>query len=112
MPEHNPGQMGGTMRLGKRRTIFKTNNSILSKRPNFESKVTVIITPYTCSVLTVIITPYTCPVLIVVSLQDDFTEMLSMWMRDTDIALRFVGGSLSLSVYPLYMSIVGVVQCA
>ncbi|XP_016399837.1 CTP synthase 1-like [Sinocyclocheilus rhinocerous] len=31
MPEHNPGQMGGTMRLGKRRTIFKTKNSILSK---------------------------------------------------------------------------------
>uniref|UniRef100_A0A3Q3L0H9 CTP synthase n=1 Tax=Mastacembelus armatus TaxID=205130 RepID=A0A3Q3L0H9_9TELE len=31
MPEHNPGQMGGTMRLGKRRTIFKTNNSILRK---------------------------------------------------------------------------------
>lgn len=29
MPEHNPGQMGGTMRLGQRRTIFKTNNSIL-----------------------------------------------------------------------------------
>lgn len=29
MPEHNPGQMGGTMRLGKRRTIFKTE-SILS----------------------------------------------------------------------------------
>uniref|UniRef100_A0A8C7P904 CTP synthase n=1 Tax=Oncorhynchus mykiss TaxID=8022 RepID=A0A8C7P904_ONCMY len=47
MPEHNPGQMGGTMRLGKRRTIFKTTNSILSKRPNFESKVTVVITHYT-----------------------------------------------------------------
>uniref|UniRef100_A0A672T2H8 CTP synthase n=2 Tax=Sinocyclocheilus grahami TaxID=75366 RepID=A0A672T2H8_SINGR len=31
MPEHNPGQMGGTMRLGKRRTIFKTQNSILRK---------------------------------------------------------------------------------
>uniref|UniRef100_A0A9J8CQD5 CTP synthase n=1 Tax=Cyprinus carpio carpio TaxID=630221 RepID=A0A9J8CQD5_CYPCA len=31
MPEHNPGQMGGTMRLGKRRTIFKTKNSILRK---------------------------------------------------------------------------------
>lgn len=29
MPEHNPGQMGGTMRLGKRRTIFKTNSSVL-----------------------------------------------------------------------------------
>uniref|UniRef100_A0A4W6C5F2 CTP synthase n=1 Tax=Lates calcarifer TaxID=8187 RepID=A0A4W6C5F2_LATCA len=31
MPEHNPGQMGGTMRLGKRRTIFKTNTSVLRK---------------------------------------------------------------------------------
>uniref|UniRef100_A0A3B3QBJ3 CTP synthase n=1 Tax=Paramormyrops kingsleyae TaxID=1676925 RepID=A0A3B3QBJ3_9TELE len=31
MPEHNPGQMGGTMRLGKRRTIFKSGNSVLSK---------------------------------------------------------------------------------
>uniref|UniRef100_A0A3Q0R1R1 CTP synthase n=1 Tax=Amphilophus citrinellus TaxID=61819 RepID=A0A3Q0R1R1_AMPCI len=31
MPEHNPGQMGGTMRLGKRRTIFQTTNSILRK---------------------------------------------------------------------------------
>uniref|UniRef100_A0A7N8Y6X5 CTP synthase n=1 Tax=Mastacembelus armatus TaxID=205130 RepID=A0A7N8Y6X5_9TELE len=26
MPEHNPGQMGGTMRLGKRRTIFKSSS--------------------------------------------------------------------------------------
>lgn len=32
MPEHNPGQMGGTMRLGKRRTIFKTNNSVLREK--------------------------------------------------------------------------------
>uniref|UniRef100_A0A8C3BJF6 CTP synthase n=1 Tax=Cairina moschata TaxID=8855 RepID=A0A8C3BJF6_CAIMO len=31
MPEHNPGDMGGTMRLGKRRTVFKTQNSILRK---------------------------------------------------------------------------------
>ena len=31
MPEHNPGQMGGTMRLGKRRTIFKSNTSVLSE---------------------------------------------------------------------------------
>ncbi|XP_061574445.1 CTP synthase 1b [Cololabis saira] len=30
MPEHNGGQMGGTMRLGKRRTIFKSN-SVLRK---------------------------------------------------------------------------------
>uniref|UniRef100_A0A7N8Y011 CTP synthase n=1 Tax=Mastacembelus armatus TaxID=205130 RepID=A0A7N8Y011_9TELE len=31
MPEHNPGQMGGTMRLGKRRTIFKSSSSLLRK---------------------------------------------------------------------------------
>uniref|UniRef100_Q5XHA8-2 Isoform 2 of CTP synthase 1-A n=1 Tax=Xenopus laevis TaxID=8355 RepID=Q5XHA8-2 len=31
MPEHNPGQMGGTMRLGKRRTIFHSQNSIMKK---------------------------------------------------------------------------------
>ncbi|XP_047453864.1 CTP synthase 1-like [Mugil cephalus] len=31
MPEHNPGQMGGTMRLGKRRTIFKSSPSVLRK---------------------------------------------------------------------------------
>ena len=29
MPEHNPGNLGGTMRLGIRRTVFKTENSIL-----------------------------------------------------------------------------------
>uniref|UniRef100_A0A671T440 CTP synthase n=1 Tax=Sinocyclocheilus anshuiensis TaxID=1608454 RepID=A0A671T440_9TELE len=26
MPEHNPGQLGGTMRLGKRRTLFKSTS--------------------------------------------------------------------------------------
>ncbi|XP_037310067.1 CTP synthase 1-like [Pungitius pungitius] len=31
MPEHNPGEMGGTMRLGKRRTIFKSSTSVLRK---------------------------------------------------------------------------------
>jgi len=30
MPEHHTGQMGGTMRLGKRKTIIK-KNSVLSK---------------------------------------------------------------------------------
>eukprot|EP00794_Sanderia_malayensis_P000335 gene335-967_t len=30
MPEHNPGQMGGTMRLGKRKTLFK-KESVLKK---------------------------------------------------------------------------------
>ncbi|KAK2910006.1 CTP synthase 1-like isoform X1 [Channa argus] len=33
MPEHNPGQMGGTMRLGKRRTLFKSSTSVLSMCP-------------------------------------------------------------------------------
>lgn len=31
MPEHNPGQMGGTMRLGMRKTVFKSTDSLLSK---------------------------------------------------------------------------------
>ncbi|XP_019647801.1 PREDICTED: CTP synthase 1-like [Branchiostoma belcheri] len=31
MPEHNPGDMGGTMRLGQRKTIFKSDNSVLRK---------------------------------------------------------------------------------
>jgi len=31
MPEHHPGQLGGTMRLGKRRTIFTSEQSLLSK---------------------------------------------------------------------------------
>jgi len=29
MPEHNPGQMGGTMRLGKRQTVFKSGDSVI-----------------------------------------------------------------------------------
>ena len=28
MPEHNPGNLGGTMRLGKRRTVFKGSSII------------------------------------------------------------------------------------
>jgi len=32
MPEHNHGVMGGTMRLGKRRTRFHNEDSILSKQ--------------------------------------------------------------------------------
>ncbi|XP_078279211.1 CTP synthase 1-like isoform X2 [Rhinoraja longicauda] len=31
MPEHNPGDMGGTMRLGKRTTILKDKNSVIWK---------------------------------------------------------------------------------
>ncbi|XP_062511482.1 CTP synthase 2-like [Corticium candelabrum] len=31
MPEHNPGEMGGTMRLGKRKTIFTDKDCILRK---------------------------------------------------------------------------------
>lgn len=34
MPEHNTGNMGGTMRLGKRTTVFRENtaNSKISKQ--------------------------------------------------------------------------------
>ncbi|KAJ8027305.1 CTP synthase 1 [Holothuria leucospilota] len=38
MPEHNTGQMGGTMRLGQRKTLFKTEDSVmwkLYKSPKF-----------------------------------------------------------------------------
>ena len=31
MPEHNPGQMGGTLRLGQRKTIFKSKRSVARK---------------------------------------------------------------------------------
>lgn len=31
MPEHHPGQMGGTMRLGKRTTIFKEQKSVIKQ---------------------------------------------------------------------------------
>lgn len=31
MPEHNPGEMGGTMRLGKRTTLFKEGKSIIKQ---------------------------------------------------------------------------------
>ena len=31
MPEHNQGQMGGTMRLGRRKTIFNSKDSVLCK---------------------------------------------------------------------------------
>lgn len=31
MPEHSPGDLGGTMRLGLRRTVFTSENSILKK---------------------------------------------------------------------------------
>lgn len=35
MPEHHPGDMGGTMRLGKRTTVFKENqNSLIRKYTN------------------------------------------------------------------------------
>lgn len=34
MPEHNQGKMGGTMRLGVRKTVFTTDNSILRKLYN------------------------------------------------------------------------------
>uniref|UniRef100_A0A1B6CF88 CTP synthase n=1 Tax=Clastoptera arizonana TaxID=38151 RepID=A0A1B6CF88_9HEMI len=31
MPEHNPGQMGGTMRLGKRKTVFTSQRSTIKQ---------------------------------------------------------------------------------
>lgn len=31
MPEHHPGQMGGTMRLGKRTTLFKEGKSVIKQ---------------------------------------------------------------------------------
>jgi CTP synthase len=31
MPEHHPGNLGGTMRLGKRKTVFKTKDCIIRK---------------------------------------------------------------------------------
>ena len=31
MPEFNPGQMGGTMRLGLRNTVFNTKESVMCK---------------------------------------------------------------------------------
>ena len=31
MPEHHPGEMGGTMRLGLRQTVLKDTNSMISK---------------------------------------------------------------------------------
>ncbi|XP_072287298.1 CTP synthase 2 isoform X1 [Pyxicephalus adspersus] len=34
MPEHNPGDMGGTMRLGKRKTVFTSSDSVLKKLYN------------------------------------------------------------------------------
>jgi len=32
MPEHHPGHLGGTMRLGKRQTVFRSDQSLLSKQ--------------------------------------------------------------------------------
>lgn len=31
MPEHNPGQLGGTMRLGKRETVFQSGPSVIKQ---------------------------------------------------------------------------------
>ena len=38
MPEHNPGQMGGTMRLGKRKTVFVTESSVMSEEGGREGR--------------------------------------------------------------------------
>lgn len=37
MPEHHPGQMGGTMRLGRRTTLFKGDSTIRKLYGNVES---------------------------------------------------------------------------
>ena len=37
MPEHNQGQMGGTMRLGVRKTVFTKPDSLLSSSLNFQT---------------------------------------------------------------------------
>lgn len=37
MPEHHPGQMGGTMRLGRRTTVFKGDSTIRKLYGNVES---------------------------------------------------------------------------
>nr|CAG4647826.1 EOG090X04HX [Moina brachiata]SVE92952.1 EOG090X04HX [Moina brachiata] len=37
MPEHNPGQLGGTMRLGKRKTIFHGDSTLKKLYGNVES---------------------------------------------------------------------------
>ncbi|XP_055642364.1 CTP synthase isoform X2 [Toxorhynchites rutilus septentrionalis] len=39
MPEHHPGQMGGTMRLGKRTTLFKDGKSIVKQLYGNKSKI-------------------------------------------------------------------------
>ena len=39
MPEHNQGQLGGTMRLGKRQTIFKTQDSVMRQLYGNETSV-------------------------------------------------------------------------
>lgn len=39
MPEHHPGQMGGTMRLGKRTTIFKDEKSKIRQLYNNASQI-------------------------------------------------------------------------
>lgn len=75
MPEHNPGQMGGTMRLGKRRTIFKSTNSVL-RMESFCLGPAADVFYLPCVSL--------CYVFQVSSM-----EMQNMWMKGTDIALRY-----------------------
>lgn len=79
MPEHNPGQMGGTMRLGKRRTIFKSDSSVMRKTRSNSNQY------WEAAVLTN--SPsrrYWC------RFQANCTETPSTWRSDTDIASRFV----------------------
>lgn len=34
MPEHNTGKMGGTMRLGRRSTVFRSEGKSILSMPN------------------------------------------------------------------------------
>lgn len=76
MPEHNPGQMGGTMRLGKRRTIFKSNTSVLSMYPEITGRL--------CSLFRLCVFLMTDTSF----LQENCMEIWNMLRRGTDTDLR------------------------
>lgn len=79
MPEHNPGQMGGTMRLGKRRTIFKSNNSVMSTCPEINGGLLTFFFFLAIVILTSDIS----------SVQRNCTEAMNMLKRGTDTDLRY-----------------------
>lgn len=80
MPEHNPGQMGGTMRLGKRRTIFKSKTSVMSVYLRVD-----------CLFLRSGLVLFFCFLSMIISLfQENCTEMWTILKRGTDTDLRLV----------------------